>query len=99
MILFEWDPVKARTNRRKHGITFENAVRVFGDPDAIAEQDRIVDGELRWQIIGRFVERTMLTVAYTIVEEWPDEVFRIISARRATKRERAFYEQDRQKNF
>jgi uncharacterized DUF497 family protein len=32
MIRFEWDPIKARTNRRKHGITFEEAVNVFDDP-------------------------------------------------------------------
>ena len=54
MTLFEWDPVKAQSNRRKHGFTFEDAVRVFGDPCAISGQDRIEDGETRWQLIGLF---------------------------------------------
>jgi hypothetical protein len=54
MTLYEWDPAKARKNRRKHGLTFESAMLVFDDPAAISEQDRIVDGELRRQTIGMF---------------------------------------------
>jgi hypothetical protein len=99
MTLFEWDPVKAHSNWRKHGFTFENAVRVFGDFCAISEQDRIEDGEIRWQLIGLFEGTSLLTVAYTVREEWPDEIFRIISARKATKKERRLYDQNRQKNL
>jgi uncharacterized protein (DUF4415 family) len=40
MIRFEWDPVKARTNQRKHGVTFEDAMDVFEDPCALFDQDR-----------------------------------------------------------
>jgi uncharacterized DUF497 family protein len=40
MIRFEWDPVKARTNQRKHGVAFEDAMHVFDDPYALFEQDR-----------------------------------------------------------
>ena len=98
MALFEWDPVKARTNRRKHGFTFENAVRVFDDPCALSLQDRIVDGELRWQITGLFEGQSLLTVAYVVIEDQPDEVIRIVSARRSTRLERRIYEETRQKN-
>jgi len=52
MLRFEWDDAKARTNQRKHGITFEIAREVFFDPDALAEQDRIESGETRWQALG-----------------------------------------------
>ena len=99
MTLFEWDPVKARSNRRKHGVTFENAVRVFGDPYAISEQDRIEDDEIRWQMVGLFEGRSLLTVAYTVREDWPDEIFRIISARKATKKEHRLYGENRQKKL
>jgi uncharacterized protein len=44
---FEWDPAKAVSNLRKHGVSFSAAVRVFADPFALTEQDRIKDGELR----------------------------------------------------
>jgi uncharacterized DUF497 family protein len=40
MVRFEWDPPKARTNQRKHGVTFEDAMHVFDDPYALFEQDR-----------------------------------------------------------
>ncbi|WP_370451681.1 BrnT family toxin [Mesorhizobium sp.] len=46
---FEWDTEKARSNLRKHGVSFETAVRVFSDPFALVEQDRVEDGEYRWQ--------------------------------------------------
>jgi uncharacterized protein len=44
---FEWDPAKAQTNARKHGINFETARLVFADPFALVEQDRIEGGEYR----------------------------------------------------
>lgn len=47
MIQFEWDPAKAKSNERKHGVVFEDAMLIFNDPHLISEQDRIVDGELR----------------------------------------------------
>ncbi|MFZ1085115.1 MAG: BrnT family toxin [Terracidiphilus sp.] len=46
---FEWDPAKAAANLRKHRVSFETATRVFADPNALFEQDRIADGESRWQ--------------------------------------------------
>jgi len=52
MILFEWDEAKARSNERKHGVRFEDAMLVFADPYALVEQDRLEGGELRWQTLG-----------------------------------------------
>ena len=97
MVRFEWDAMKARTNQRKHGITFEEAVNVFDDPHAMFEQDRTDDetGERRWQAIGLVEGMVLLLVAHTVREEGHDEVIRLISARRASRKERNRYEQTR----
>ena len=92
---FEWDPEKARSNQRKHGVTFETAVRVFSDPFALVEQDRIENGEYRWQTTGMVDGALVLLVAHTDQEEDGIEVIRIISARRATSGERRRYAQSR----
>ncbi len=73
-------------------------MRVFDDPWALSQQDRIVDGELRRQITGVFEGQSLLTVAYVVIEDEPDEVIRIVSVRRSTRRERRIYEETRQKN-
>jgi uncharacterized protein len=87
---FEWDDAKNRSNRRKHGVSFEEASHVFRDPLCVSAQDRTQDGELRWQTTG-LVEGLLLMVAHTVREEHDDgtltEVIRIISARQATRRE------------
>jgi hypothetical protein len=96
MIRFEWDPVKARTNQRKHGVSFEDAMHVFDDPYALFEQDRTDEaGEQRWQAIGLAGGVAVLLVAHTAREEGDAEVIRFISARRATRKERNRYEQTR----
>lgn len=61
------------------------------------EQDRTGDetGELRWQAIGLVEGMILLLVAHTVQEEGQDEVVRLISARRATRKERNRYEQNR----
>jgi uncharacterized DUF497 family protein/uncharacterized protein (DUF4415 family) len=79
-MLFKWDEQKNRSNRRNHGISFDTAARVFLDPLHMSRQDRIVDGEGRWQTIGR-VNDLLVLVAYTVVDE-EDEIIRIISARK-----------------
>ena len=94
MILFEWAEAKAKTNQRKHGIDFDDAMEVFYDPNALIEQDRVVDGEVRWQSIGMVGDVVVLQVSHTVDEQGRDEVIRIISARRATRRERKRYEQN-----
>ena len=91
---FEWDPAKATANQRKHGVSFETAARVFADPYALFEQDRIVDDELRWQAIGVVDELVMLMVAHAVHELDGVEGIRIISARRANHKERRRYEEE-----
>jgi uncharacterized DUF497 family protein len=93
-IRFEWDPAKAASNLRKHRVSFELAIRVFADPFALVEQDRIEGGEQRWQTLGMIEDSVLLLlVAHTVREEGDTEVIRIISARRAEPKERRRYEQ------
>lgn len=90
---FEWDTKKAEINFRKHGIRFEEAARVFNDPFAISQQDRIENGEHRWQTIGMAYVGLLLLVAHTVrLEDEDIEIVRIISARRVDRNERRRYE-------
>ena len=89
---FVWDEVKSRSNLRKHGISFETGSLVFDDPLHVIRQDRAVAGEARWQAIGMVNGSLMLFVAHTIEDE-DNELIRIISARKATARERRVYEE------
>jgi uncharacterized protein len=98
MILFEWDETKAEANLRKHSISFLDAMEVFRDPYAIAEQDWVVDGELRWRTIGMVDGLLVLFVAHTVVDEDEVEMIRVISARKATRKERIRYGQNRKEN-
>jgi uncharacterized DUF497 family protein len=100
MIRFEWSSTKARFNERKHGVSFEIALHVFDDPDALVEQDRIEDGERPWQTLGLVEGALLLLVAHTVdFEEDEYEVIRIISARKADAKERKRYEKERQKRY
>jgi uncharacterized protein len=99
MTRFEWYPAKARNNRRKHGISFAIAKHAFSDPDAFSEQDRIEGGEHRWKTIGLVDKVLLLLVAHTVEADCQDEIIRIISARRADRKERKRYEKERQKNY
>lgn len=93
MIQFEWDEGKNRVNQLKHGVSFETAALVFDDPFAFMHQDRVVDGEYRWQAIGRVAEQVVLVVAHTVrVSDEGGEMIRVISARKALKIERKRYE-------
>ena len=90
---FEWDEAKNRANQLKHGVSFEIATLVFDDPFALMHQDRVVDGEYRWQAIGRVAEQVVLVVAHTVrVSDEGGEMIRVISARKALKIERKRYE-------
>lgn len=73
-------------------MSFPIAARVFSDPYALVEQDRIENGEERWQTIGVVDGIVMLLVAHTVREQDDIEVIRIISARRADRKERRRYE-------
>mgnify|MGYP002785250153 CR=1 FL=1 len=90
---FEWNLAKDRANRLKHGVSFDTAALVFDDPAHLSVQDRHVDGEERWQTIGRVGPVVVLIVAHTYVDADGDETIRIISARKSTRSERRRYEQ------
>jgi len=89
----EWDDRKNRQNRRKHGISFEIAQEVFNDPFCLTISDRIVGGEERCWTIDRVVALAIVVVAHTTRDDRGEEVIRILSARKATPRERRFYEE------
>ena len=94
MTRFEWSETKAHTNLQKHQVSFEIAARVFADPFAITQQDRIEHAEYRWQPLGAVESYLLLLVAHTVRSEVDgSEVIRIISARRADRKERTMYEQ------
>ena len=90
---FEWDPAKAARNLAKHGVSFDEASTVFGDPLAGTILDpQHSDEEPRFVTIGLSTSRRLVTVAHA---EREDRI-RIISARRATRRERRKYESETQ---
>ena len=92
---FEWDEGKNLLNQRKHGLSFEEAAAVFRDPLQVSVQDRIENGEERWQTFGMVNGVLLVMVAHTLHEEDQAEtVVRIISARRADRKERRFYEDE-----
>ncbi len=87
---------KAESNLKKHRVSFEAAIRAFADPFAMAEQDRIENGEYRWQTLGLVDAHLLLLVAHTVLDDKNGtEVIRIISARSADPKERKRYEQNR----
>lgn len=90
MINFEWDPAKAKANARKHGVTFEEALSVFHDEFAVQffDDDHSSDEE-RFLLLGMSTEARLLLVCHC--EREAGNIIRIISARKATKRESAFY--------
>lgn len=95
MIHFEWDEAKDLSNQRKHHLSFAEAAGVFRDPLQLSVQDRIENGEARWQTIGMVHGLLLVVVAHTLREEDQAElVIRIISARRADRKERRFYESE-----
>ncbi|QDF36992.1 BrnT family toxin [Bradyrhizobium symbiodeficiens] len=83
---FEWDNAKEGANRKKHGIDFQTAAKVFLDPFAIEFDDLDTTGELRINMIG-LVDGRMLFVTYTM----RGETVRIISARGAEPHEKRKY--------
>ena len=89
-LAFEWDEKKSASNRKKHGITFEEAKAVFSDqfarliphPDHSDEEDRFI-------LLGTSIHSNLLVVCHC---ERSDNCIRIISARKAVKKEREIYE-------
>jgi uncharacterized DUF497 family protein len=90
MIDFEWDPAKAKANARKHGVSFEEALSVFYDEFAVQFfDDEHSPDEERFLLLGMSTGARLLLVCHC--EREAGNVIRIISARKATKRESAFY--------
>jgi uncharacterized protein len=86
---FRWDETKDAENRRKHGVSFEEAATVFDDPLFVL-QDASRNEEQRDAVIGFSSAGRLLTVVHLAYEE---AFIRIISARRASAAEEAFYDQ------
>ena len=84
----EYDPAKAKSNLKKHGVSFEEAATALYDPMALVQEDTDSIGENRWIFIGLSSQTNLLTVVYTLREE---EIIRIISARKATRKEAEYY--------
>ena len=86
---YQWDPKKAKSNLRKHEIDFADAVSVFSDDLALTIADERFDEE-RFIIIGMDALGRILVVVFT----WRDDEIRLISARKATRREQIEYLED-----
>ena len=87
---FGWDPDKAAQNRRKHGVSFEEAQTIFSDEFAILIDDPDHSGEEdRFLLLGLSVKLRTLVVAHCYRKA--DDIVRIISARKATREERDIY--------
>ena len=92
MIEFEWDPAKNRTNKTKHGITFEEASTVFYDPNSriIPDPDHS-DDEERFILLGLSENLKLLVVCHCYKKN--DQLIRIYSARKANKSETMTYKE------
>lgn len=89
-VSFQWDPRKAASNLEKHGVDFADAVAVFEDPRALTMPDHHLDEE-------RFVTLALDSLGRVLVVSWTprDDDIRMISARKATRRERRQYEEEK----
>jgi uncharacterized DUF497 family protein len=90
--VFEWDPRKTASNAEKHGISFDEAVTVFLDTNALDGPDEMhSSAETRYLRLGKSIDGRVLMIAYTLRSSNHGETIRIISARQASRRERAAY--------
>lgn len=91
-VKFEWDEKKNEINKKKHGLSFEEAREVFGDENAILfdDPDHSLD-ENRFLIIGSLKSSKICIVSHCYRDN--DDIIRLISAREATKNEKRFYEE------
>ena len=86
----EWDPWKAAANWRAHGVRFADAATVLEDEFALTQEDPDASGEQRFVTLGRSANGALLVVVYTHREP---EVYRIISAWKASRKQRVRYEE------
>ena len=88
---FEWDAPKADANRRRHGVTFEEAISAFADPLSVTIADPLHSAdEHRFVLIGHSYRGRLVVVVHTE----RGHTIRVISARVATRRERRAYEEE-----
>ncbi len=91
IVNYQWDPRKAILNLKKHGVEFADAVGVFEDENALWQEDPRNQSEDRYIVLGTdFLSRTLV-----VVFTYRDEEIRVISARKATEREKRTYEEKR----
>lgn len=88
---FIWDLNKAMQNQDKHGVDFADATTVFNDDYFVTQEDLAAHGEQRFVGTGLDAQGRILTVVYTLLDD--DAVIRLISARRATRKEAQYYAQ------
>ena len=84
----KWDPQKAEANFRKHKIRFSDAESVLFDPMTLTIEDQIIDQEQRFLSVGSDAFGRILVIVYT----YHVDTIRLISARKATLKERKYYE-------
>ena len=90
---FEWDIKKEKANIKKHGVSFEQASYVFADSFALSKFDEEHSyDEDRWILLGKSLNETLLLVVHTFRDKNEVEYVRIISARKATKKEKQVYQ-------
>ncbi len=89
MYAIGWDPEKARANLEKHGVRFSDAEVALFDPNAITVEDETSEEERRYVSIGMDALGRLLVVVFSYRE---DDI-RLISVRKATRRERTSYEE------
>lgn len=84
----EYDPQKAKSNLKKHGVSFEEAATALYDPLALVQEDISSISENRWILIGFSSQANLITVVYALRDE---EIIRLISARKTTRKEAKYY--------
>jgi uncharacterized protein len=91
MLYFEWDSNKAAVNKKNHGLTFDEASTAFRDPMSLTIYDPLhSEDEDRFILVGNSVKNRLIVAVFT---ERGDYI-RIVSARKATKTERTYYEKN-----
>jgi uncharacterized protein len=97
-VRFEWDAAKAQINLRKHGVSFELAITAFDDPFALLAPDEAhsTPAEIRERLIGES-DKGVLVIVFT--KRLTGQVYRLISARPANRRERKLYEEFKRLSF
>ena len=93
-MMFEWDEEKDGANMKKHGVSFKEAQEIFEDPFHLSVLDKRFDYlDERWISVGNTRRERLIVVGHVYcIDESGTEIFRIITARKATQKERERYE-------